>query len=164
MTTAQAHAEASPEAQPEPRPEVRPGIPPEAQPETLVREYRRAREHARDAARLQRAGWEVVSILERPAPAGWLTRATGGRAAWSTPPDVERLVTYVWRGRGECVPRAGGAGSGAAWPAVRRAVRRRQWWWLLLVAILVLVLAIGLLSFFGDTLLPGLLAVAVSFP
>jgi hypothetical protein len=153
MTTAQTRAEASPEARPETRPQ--------AQPETLVREYRRAREHARDAARLQRAGWEVVSILERPAPAGWLARATGGRAAWSTP-DVERLVTYVWRGRGECVPRGGSAGSGVAWPAVRRAVRRQQWWWLALVAFLVLVLVIGLLSFFGDTLLPGLLAIAVS--
>ena len=43
--------------------------------------------------------------------------------------------------------------SSLVWP---RADRLHRWrWWLLLVAVLLVILAIGLLSFFGDSLLPG---------
>jgi hypothetical protein len=126
-----------------------------ARPEMLVREYRHGAEYQRDAARLQRAGWEVVSILERPVPPGWLRRTTRSPVARLAPADVERLVTYVWRGRAREAPP----------PAVRAADRRtgdtlRWHWWVALVG-LVLLLALGLLSFFGDNLLPGLLALAV---
>ena len=123
-----------------------------------MREYRRGAEYQRDASRLLRAGWEVVSILERPVPPGWLRRATRGSTARLAPADVERLVTYVWRGRGREAP-----------PLPVRAVGRRtgrtgdtlRWQWWVALAALVLLLALGLLSFFGDNLLPGLLAVVV---
>jgi hypothetical protein len=126
-----------------------------SQPETLVREYRHERDYQRDAARLQQAGWEVVSLLERPALPGWLQRATGGRAARRTRPKVERLVTYVWLGRGQQVRNP----TTAAWPSARGAHHWR--WWLVLVILLLLLLVLGLLNFFGDTLLPGMLALAV---
>jgi hypothetical protein len=130
------------------------------QPETLVREYRRERDYQRDAARLQQAGWQVISVLERPTPPGWLQRATGGRAARRTYPKVERLVTYVWLGRGQGGGQQARRATGSAvWPSARGGQHRR--WWLVLVALLVLLLVLGLLNFFGDTLLPGMLALAV---
>jgi len=127
------------------------------QPETLVREYRNNGDYLRDASRLQRVGWEVVSVLERPVPPDWLRRASGGRLAWPAAPEAERLVTYVWQGR---VRRSGQALHAPAHPADKRPEEALRWW-LTLVIVLVLLLTLGLLSFFGDNLLPGLLALAV---
>jgi len=126
-----------------------------ARPETLIREYRHAGEYQRDAARLQRAGWEVVSVLERPAVAGWLSWMIGGRPGARSGPRMERLVTYVWRGREHQ------AGLPSTRSAGLRAAGSLRWWWLALVIGLVLLLALGLLSFLGDDLLPDLLALAV---
>ena len=139
-----------------------------AESETLVREYRSGREYTRDAARLQRAGWEVVSVLERPARrralGRWVQRATGGRAGALFPPDVERLVTYVWRGRGPR-PATGELRWRGGVVRPRRGLRRRMAayhpWWLVLVAVLVLLLVVGLVSFLGDGLLTGVVALAV---
>jgi hypothetical protein len=130
-----------------------------ARPETLVREYRSTREQQRDTTRLARAGWEVVSVLERPAPPGWVRRTTGGRVPWPERHEVERLVTYVWRGRGTPAPTTRAPGAlGARWLTTSHVRPVRQWrwrWWLALVLVLLVVLLIGLLSFFGDSLLPG---------
>ena len=118
-------------------------------PETLVREYRNGRDYAADLARLQRTGWEVVSVLDRPAAPGWLHRATRRRAPVAGSAHSERLVTYIWRGRT-------GANAVALHP-VRATRRQQRIWWLVLVLVLLALLALGLVSFFGDTLLPGLL-------
>src|SRR5437588_10657710 len=42
----------------------------------IMREYRDAAEYQAEATRLTRSGWEITSVLERPAPPPALTRTT----------------------------------------------------------------------------------------
>ncbi len=117
-----------------------------------MREYRRGRDYWQDAARLQRDGWEIVSVLERPARAGplrrFLQRLTRGRWAALFPSETERLVTYVWRTRGHRPP----SGLSRRLPAQRSVTARaaawlRRHWWLLALLLLLALLVLGVLSF-----------------
>jgi hypothetical protein len=106
----------------------------------MLREYRSAREYQRDAARLCRRGWEVVSVLERPSPPSRLERVAPGLGALLASPGREYLVTYRWLNvRGLPAPR----------PARRaaRLARLRRWWWMPALTALGLLLLDGLVSF-----------------
>ncbi|MGH2350179.1 MAG: hypothetical protein ACRDJN_01015, partial [Chloroflexota bacterium] len=64
---------------------------------TIMREYGSARECQREAARLRRQGWEIVSVLDRPSTPGRLTPLMALPPPLRREPDREFLVTYVWR-------------------------------------------------------------------
>ncbi len=106
----------------------------------MLREYRSAHEYQRDAARLCRRGWEIVSVLDREARPGRLERLAPGLSALLAPAGREYLVTYRWLNvRGLPAPR----------PARRaaRLARLRRWWWMPALAALGLLLLDGLVSF-----------------
>jgi hypothetical protein len=123
-----------------------------------VHEYGRRRDYERGVRLARRAGWRVVSVLQRPALPG-TTGANGGaaglraiagaiRGPW-LPSETEYLVTFrrplastaasPAHARGRSLPAAGGR-----WRATTR------WLWVIVAILLVALLAYGLLSFFGD--------------
>jgi hypothetical protein len=112
----------------------------------VMREYRRQRHYERDRERLEREGWKVVSVLERPGRRGALDQLTGGLASALAPPQTERLVTYAWEGvePGQARP--------VRWQPLPRAMRGplRRRWWILAVVLLLLFLALGLASLLLD--------------
>lgn len=111
-------------------------------PETLVREYRNQREYELDSARLQRDGWQVVSVLERPAPLSRLWRVLGGLWPALATPATERLVTYLWHDRADRPPRLvgmRGLGTPPRAPLSSRA-------WLLVLLVLLALLVVGITS------------------
>lgn len=107
-------------------------------PETVVREYRRRRDYERDARVRRKDGWRAISVLQRPA-AGF-PRA-----------DTEYLVTYQ---RIHQAPAQRRPLDWLAFPHHPHLPRSRptRWLWLALGAILLILLAYGLIDFFADAL------------
>ena len=109
----------------------------------ITREYRRQAEYQREAARLCRQGWRLVSALDRPAAPTPLERLSGGVCSLVALPEREFLVTYRWEGAGAApaprlpVPKP---------PLARLSAVARRWWWAGLAVALLLAIVDGLIS------------------
>ena len=112
--------------------------------ETVVREYHTAHDYERDVRDRRRAGWRVVSVIQRPGQPGPVRRLAIG---WGiTRPETEYLVTY------HRTPGPSPQARHLDWlrrPHLPRA-RSVAWLWIVVALLLVLLLLYGFADFFAD--------------